>query len=63
MQTSHGRRVIDNLADGVARESKVGRTSLRSSIRSQVVKDAELLSSGRVAEVEWHFLPGFGDRH
>jgi hypothetical protein len=58
-QTSLGRRVIDNLANGVARESKVGRTALTSRVRSQIAKDAELLASPRsgVTGVEWHFFP------
>jgi hypothetical protein len=59
MQTSLGRRVIDNLADGVARESKVGRTSLTSTARRQIAKDAELMNTpgSGVTNVEWHFFP------
>jgi hypothetical protein len=59
-QTSLGRRVIDNLAGGVARESKVGLTSLRSSVRGQIAKDSELMSTpgSGVTSAEWHFFPG-----
>ncbi len=58
-QTSIGLRVIDNLASGIARESKVGRTALTNRVRSQIAKDAELLASPRsgVTGVEWHFFP------
>jgi hypothetical protein len=58
LQTSMGRRVIDNLAGGIARESKVGRTSLTSTVRGQIAKDAELLGLGRIDKAEWHFFPG-----
>ena len=58
MQTSQGRRVIDNFTEGIARESKVGRTSLTSTVRGLMAKDAELLGSGRVEGVAWHFFPG-----
>ena len=46
LQTSQGRRVIDNLSGGIARESKVGRTSLRSSVRRCRVPDEYLLHNG-----------------
>jgi hypothetical protein len=58
--TLSGRRVIDNLANGVARESKMGRTYLTKRVRSQIEKDV-LLRSTRgtgVKEVEWHFFTG-----
>jgi len=59
-QTTLGRRVLDNLANGIARESKVGRTSLRSSVRRQIAKDVELMNTpgSGVTGVEWHFFPG-----
>lgn len=58
--TSRGARVIDNLADGVAMESKVGRTSLTGSVRQQIAKDVELINNrgSGVTSVEWHFFPG-----
>ncbi|QQR76155.1 MAG: RHS repeat-associated core domain-containing protein [Holophagales bacterium] len=58
--TSLGRRFIDNLANGVARESKVGRTALTPRIEMQIAKDVELLNTAGsgVLKVEWHFFPG-----
>ena len=58
--TSRGARVIDNLADGVAMESKVGRTSLTGRIREQIAKDVELMNTpaSGVTSVQWHFFPG-----
>jgi RHS repeat-associated protein len=59
LKTTLGRRVVDDSSGGVARESKVGLTSLRSSIRKQIATDVELMSApGRgVTSVEWHFFP------
>ena len=58
--TSLGARRLDNLADGVARESKVGRTALTTRVEAQIVKDVELMSApaSGVNVVEWHFFPG-----
>jgi hypothetical protein len=59
--TSQGMRYLDNLtAEGVAQESKVGRTFLTVRIRSQIAKDAELLNTpgSGVTRVEWHFKRG-----
>lgn len=58
--TSLGTRVIDNLVDATAMESKVGRTSLTSTVRNQIAKDSELLMSplSRVDAIEWHFFLG-----
>jgi len=48
MQTSLGNRRIDVLTrDGLAIESKVGRTSLTQTIRTQILKDIELRNSSR----------------
>jgi len=59
-KTSLGRRVIDNLAKGVARESKVGRVAHSSRVRLQIAKDIELMNTTGtgVHSVEWHFFPG-----
>jgi len=57
LQTSLGRRIIDNLAGGVARESKVGLTSLTRRVQTQIAKDVELMERGLVDSVEWHFFP------
>jgi hypothetical protein len=58
--TSRGARVIDNLSDGVAMESIVGRTSLTENVREQIAKDVELMNTpgSGVTAVEWHFFPG-----
>jgi hypothetical protein len=60
LPTSRGWRHIDNFADGVAMESKIGRTALTRRVFSQVMKDRELLYSGSsgVRSVEWHFFAG-----
>ncbi|WP_162830392.1 RHS repeat-associated core domain-containing protein, partial [Amycolatopsis palatopharyngis] len=52
-----GRRVIDVLTpQGLAIESKVGRTSLTKDVRRQIQRDVELRSAGNpVSSVEWHF--------
>ncbi len=55
-KTSNGRRFVDMLANGVAHESKVGRTSLTNFVKTQVLKDAELLKNGSVDDVIWHFF-------
>ena len=59
MNTSSGTRIIDQVVvsgqDIIANESKVGYTSLTYDINLQVAKDSELLQSGQVTEVIWHF--------
>ncbi len=59
-QTSLGRRVIDNLSNSIARESKVGRTALTRRVKLQIAKDKELMSTpgSGVLNVEWHFFAG-----
>ncbi len=56
--TSMGGRRIDNLtSSGIAQESKVGYNSLTDSVKTQALKDAELLNSvDEVTSVEWHFF-------
>ena len=54
--TTQGGRYVDQLANGVAYESKVGYASLTPRLQLQIEKDAELLNSGRVAGYEWHFF-------
>ncbi|MCA1792265.1 MAG: RHS repeat-associated core domain-containing protein, partial [Thioalkalivibrio sp.] len=57
--TSQGWRHIDNLTGGIAQESKVGNVTMSPRIRSEILKDAELLrdpNSG-VTRAEWHFFP------
>ena len=55
-KTTHGGRYIDQLADGIAYESKVGYRSLDLFTNKQVLKDMELLNDGIVDAVEWHFF-------
>ena len=56
-RTSLGSRFVDVLdAANIAHESKVGYTVLSNSITRQVLKDAELLSTGQVRGVTWHFF-------
>lgn len=55
-QTTLGPRYIDQLVGGVANESKVGYTTLTSTIAIQIRKDAELLATKDVNEVVWHFF-------
>ncbi len=54
-QTSRGGRFIDQFSKGVAHESKVGYTSLSSRVKTQVLKDAELLKNGQINKSVWHF--------
>lgn len=54
--TSLGGRYFDVLTpQGLAIESKVGRTSASKFIRRQIAKDYELLQKGRVNAIEWEF--------
>lgn len=58
IQTSDGVRRIDVLTrEGLAIESKVGRTSLTSSVKRQVLKDAEILNdpTSGVNQIIWEF--------
>jgi hypothetical protein len=50
-----GTRVVDQLVDGVANESKVGYQSLTSDIRDQILKDVELTQKGEIDASIWHF--------
>lgn len=50
-------RRIDSLADGIAHESKVGYTSLTSSIKKQIESDAYLIKTGQIKDAQWHFFP------
>ncbi|HBG69914.1 MAG: hypothetical protein A2W93_14980 [Bacteroidetes bacterium GWF2_43_63] len=53
--TALGWRFVDNFANGVAYESKVGYTSATQFVQQQFNKDIELLKSGAVDEVVWTF--------
>jgi len=54
--TNLGGRFVDQLADGIANESKVGYQSLTSSNMLQILKDVELVNSGSVNSTAWHFF-------
>lgn len=54
-ETSLGRRVVDQIAEGVAYESKMGYVTLTGDIAAQIAKDGELLSTGRLRGCEWWF--------
>ncbi|QWK81309.1 hemagglutinin repeat-containing protein [Ochrobactrum sp. BTU1] len=54
--TSDGGRYVDQLVAGVAHESKLGYTSLTSSVLRQVQKDVELMAVSDVEAVVWHFF-------
>jgi hypothetical protein len=54
--TSQGARYVDQLADEIAYESKVGYQSLTPSIQLQISKDAELINTGVIQGSEWHFF-------
>lgn len=55
-KTSSGGRYIDQLANGIAYESKVGYTSLTSRVKTQILKDAELIKKGQINGAEWNFF-------
>ncbi len=57
--TSLGKRFIDRLVNGTAHEAKAGiDAGLTSTIRTQVLKDAELIATNKVRRVVWHFYQG-----
>jgi len=57
--TSLGKRYIDRLVNGVGHEAKAGlNVGLTSSIRKQILKDAELIAAGRLQGAHWHFFQG-----
>jgi RHS repeat-associated protein len=58
LQATSGTRRIDILTpNGLAIESKVGRTSLTNEVRQQIQRDIELMNdpTSGVTRVEWHF--------
>lgn len=55
-KTSRGKRFVDQYAKGVAHESKVGYTSLNQRIKTQILKDAELINTGQITGAHWHFF-------
>ena len=55
-KTSLGWRYIDQLVSGIAHESKVGAAFLTKVIEKQILKDMELLATGRIQGSVWHFF-------
>lgn len=55
-QTTQGVRVVDQLVNGMAYESKVGYTPLTNRISLEVSKDVELLVTGQVNSYSWVFF-------
>jgi RHS repeat-associated protein len=58
MKTSEGGRVVDQLVNGVANESKVGYTTLTKDVATQIAKDAEIVKNGTggVQSAVWNFF-------
>jgi hypothetical protein len=54
--TSQGIRILDQVKNGMAYESKVGYVSLTNEISLQVSKDVELINRGVVDSVSWVFF-------
>lgn len=54
--TSQGARYVDQLANGIANESKVGYTSLTPSVQLQIAKDVELIQTEQIQGSTWHFF-------
>jgi RHS repeat-associated protein len=53
--TGLGRRFVDNFAEGVAHESKVGYTAATDFAKRQAAKDAWLVMNGDIKRAVWHF--------
>ena len=54
-KTTIGGRYIDQLANGIAHEAKVGYTTLTSTVKTQILKDAELIRTRQIKGAVWHF--------
>jgi hypothetical protein len=64
IQTSDGKRYIDNLLDGTAREIKSGRITLSgSNFKNQIRKDLDILKTQvkDIEKIEWHALDGIDE--
>lgn len=57
LSTPMGNRVVDayNTTNNVIAEAKYGYQAFSSFIQTEVARDAWLLQSGTVSEVQWHF--------
>ncbi len=54
--TSQGKRIVDQFANGVIHESKVGYQSASDRIKTQIKKDAEIMKKEGVDGATWHFF-------
>ena len=54
-RTKFGSRFVDQFANRIAHESKVGKVFLTKQIKKQIMKDANLLSIGSIDNAIWHF--------
>jgi len=50
-----GGRYVDQLANRIAHESKVGYTSLTKKVKNQILKDKHLINTRRIDGAHWHF--------
>jgi hypothetical protein len=58
-KTSLTKRYIDRIVDRVEHEGKAGvNVGLTSTIRTQALKDAELIKTGKIKGAHWHFFQG-----
>jgi hypothetical protein len=53
--TGLGKRFVDNFAEGIAHESKVGYTSATNFVKREAAKDAWLVMNGDIKSAAWHF--------
>lgn len=55
-KTSKGARFVDQLVNGIANESKVGKTSLTKDVITQIAKDVELMKTEKIEGAVWNFF-------
>jgi filamentous hemagglutinin len=55
LRTTLGLRVVDRVVGFDAHEAKVGEVMLTTKVKSQILKDAELLREGHFQTYTWHF--------
>ena len=57
--TSLGKRYVDRLVNGIAHEVKAGlNVTLTPAIKTQILKDAEMIAKDQVKGAVWHFMQG-----
>jgi hypothetical protein len=54
-RTSRGAWFVDQFADGIAHESKVGYQTATAGLKRQALKDAELVETREIEGAAWHF--------